>query len=80
MATNEHIFNCSFIDGSAVYGSDVARAAALRTFVKGELKTSQKRLNLPYNFDGLANAGGDQNTSFVAGKRLVNFTSSNATM
>ncbi len=38
----------SFIDGSAVYGSDSTRAAWLRTFVGGKLKTSSGNL-LPYN-------------------------------
>ena len=46
----------SFIDGSQVYGSDEVRAAALRTFVGGLLKTSDGNL-LPYNTVGLHNAG-----------------------
>lgn len=45
----------SFIDGSNVYGSDAARAAALRTFVGGLLKTSDGGL-LPYNTSGQPNA------------------------
>jgi hypothetical protein len=45
----------SYIDGSMVYGSDAARAAALRTFIGGHLKTSAGDL-LPFNTDGLANA------------------------
>ncbi len=45
----------SFIDGSNVYGSDAARAAALRTFVGGLLKTSANGL-LPYNTSGQPNA------------------------
>lgn len=38
----------SFIDGSAVYGSDEERANWLRTFVDGKLKTSAGNM-LPYN-------------------------------
>ena len=38
----------SFIDASAVYGSDLERAAWLRTFADGKLKTSAGNL-LPYN-------------------------------
>jgi peroxidase len=38
----------AFIDGSAVYGSDEARANWLRTFENGKLKTSAGNL-LPYN-------------------------------
>ena len=45
----------SFIDGSQVYGSDPVRAAALRTFSGGLLKTSAGDL-LPFNTAGLANA------------------------
>jgi len=45
----------SFIDGSQVYGSDAARAAALRELTGGRLRTSAGNL-LPYNTAGLANA------------------------
>jgi hypothetical protein len=45
----------SFLDGSMVYGSDSVRAAALRTFVGGLLKTSAGNL-LPFNTAGLNNA------------------------
>ena len=45
----------SFLDGSMVYGSDPVRAAALRTFVGGLLKTSSGNL-LPFNTAGLNNA------------------------
>lgn len=45
----------AFIDGSQVYGSDASRAAALREFSGGRLKTSAGNL-LPFNTTGLANA------------------------
>ncbi len=45
----------AFIDGSQVYGSDATRAAALREFAGGRLKTSAGNL-LPQNTAGLANA------------------------
>jgi hypothetical protein len=45
----------AWIDGSMIYGSDTARAAALRTFNCGQLKTSDDNL-LPFNTDLLANA------------------------
>ncbi|HEY2762039.1 MAG TPA: peroxidase family protein, partial [Pirellulales bacterium] len=45
----------SFLDGSQVYGSDATRAAALRTFIGGQLKTSALNL-LPFNTSGLPNA------------------------
>jgi hypothetical protein len=45
----------SYLDGSNVYGSDAVRAAALRTFVGGKLKTSDGNL-LPYNTSGQPNA------------------------
>lgn len=38
----------SFIDGSAVYGSDLVRASWLRTFTDGKLKVSEGNL-LPWN-------------------------------
>ena len=45
----------AFIDGSQVYGSDAARAAALREFSGGRLRTSAGNL-LPFNTAGLGNA------------------------
>lgn len=46
----------SFLDASNVYGSSEFRAAALRTFSRGRLKTSRHNL-LPFNVDGLPNLG-----------------------
>ncbi len=45
----------AFIDGSQIYGVDADRAAALREFSGGRLKTSQGNL-LPFNTAGFANA------------------------
>ena len=46
----------SYIDASMVYGSDAERAAALRTFQGGKLKTSANGQLLPLNTAGLDNA------------------------
>lgn len=46
----------SYIDGSNVYGSDVERAAWLRTFEGGKLKMSEGEL-LPYSDGTVVNAG-----------------------
>jgi peroxidase len=61
----------AYIDGSVVYGSDTQRAAALRTFSGGLLKTSEGEL-LPFNVDGLDNAGGPSSTLFLAGDVRAN--------
>lgn len=46
----------SYIDASLVYGSDPVRAAALRTFEGGKLKTSANGLLPPLNAASLPNA------------------------
>ena len=62
----------SWIDGSNVYGSDLERAHALRTNDgTGQLKTSQGNL-LPFNEEGLANAGGSSGELFLAGDVRAN--------
>jgi peroxidase len=64
----------SFIDASNVYGSDVVRATALRTMDgTGKLKTTSGGQFLPFNTDGLPNAGGDDNKKlFLAGDIRAN--------
>ena len=61
----------AFLDGSVVYGSDEIRAAELRTFSGGLLKTSEGDL-LPFNEAGLSNAGGTGDTLFLAGDVRAN--------
>ena len=61
----------AFLDGSVIYGSDEIRAAELRTFSGGLLKVSEGDL-LPFNEAGLANAGGDSDTLFLAGDVRAN--------
>ncbi|MEM9171119.1 MAG: peroxidase family protein [Pseudomonadota bacterium] len=61
-----------WIDASNVYGSDLTRARALRTLDgSGQLKTSAGNF-LPYNVDGLANAGGSGAELFLAGDPRAN--------
>ncbi|MEM8981401.1 MAG: peroxidase family protein [Pseudomonadota bacterium] len=61
-----------WIDASHVYGSDIDRALALRTLDgTGQLKVSAGNL-LPFNEDGLANAGGASTELFLAGDVRVN--------
>ena len=62
----------AWIDASNVYGSDDIRATALRSLDgTGRLKTSAGNL-LPFNTDGLANAGGDSPELFIAGDPRAN--------
>lgn len=61
-----------WIDASNVYGSDDARAAALRTNDgTGRLKMSPGRL-LPFNNENLPNAGGNSDSLFIAGDVRAN--------
>ena len=62
----------AWIDASSVYGSDDRRAQALRTNDgSGRLKTGANDL-LPFNVDGLPNAGGDSPALFLAGDVRAN--------
>lgn len=62
----------TWIDGSQVYGSDPVRAAALRRHDgSGTLKTSGGD-RLPFNVDGLPNAGGPGADLYLAGDVRVN--------
>jgi hypothetical protein len=65
----------AFIDGSQIYGSDAARATALRELAGGRLRTSVGGL-LPFNTKGLANANDARRVSdaqlFLAGDVRAN--------
>ena len=62
----------SWIDASNVYGSDAERTLQLRTNDgTGRLKTSAGNL-LPFNTNGLPNAGGSGDTLFLAGDVRAN--------
>lgn len=65
----------AFIDGSQVYGSDATRAAALREFTGGRLRTSEGGL-LPFNTAGLPNANDAHRVAdsglFLAGDARAN--------
>ncbi len=60
-----------WIDGSMVYGSDAARASALRSGTGGRLATSAGNM-LPFNTVGLPNGGGTGSNLFLAGDIRVN--------
>ena len=64
----------SFIDASNVYGSDAVRENVLRTNDgTGRLKTTSGDQFLPFNKEGLPNAGGDNNKKlFLAGDIRAN--------
>lgn len=68
----------SFLDGSVVYGIDPTRSAAIRTFVAGELKTSDGNL-LPLNTFGLPNRVPGPNF-FLAGDERANTTTALAAL
>ena len=62
----------AWIDASHVYGSDAGRAAALRkNDGSGQLETSDGNL-LPFNTEGLPNAGGPSPWLFLAGDVRAN--------
>ncbi len=62
----------AWIDASNVYGSEDDRAESLRLHDgSGQLKTSEGDL-LPFNEDGLSNAGGDGADLFLGGDVRVN--------
>ena len=61
----------AFIDGSNIYGSTVERMNALREFDGGRLLVSDGNL-LPFNVNGLENAGGSSDALFLAGDVRAN--------
>jgi hypothetical protein len=62
----------AFIDASNVYGSDSMRADFLRTFEGGKLKTTRGERYLPFNTEGLPNAGGPDPKFYLAGDVRAN--------
>jgi hypothetical protein len=61
-----------WIDGSQIYGSDDERATALRTNDgTGQLRMGNGQL-LPFNIEGLPNAGGTSASLFLAGDVRAN--------
>ena len=63
----------AFIDASNVYGSDPIRADALRTMDgMGKLRTTVGGKYLPYNTEGLPNAGGSDPSLYLAGDVRAN--------
>ncbi len=64
----------SFIDASNVYGSDISRASALRTFIGGKLVTTAGGLLPGYNTDGFENDDplGGGSSLFLAGDVRAN--------
>jgi hypothetical protein len=61
----------AFIDASNVYGSDSIRADFLRT-EGGKLKTTSGEQYLPFNTEGLPNAGGPDPKYYLAGDVRAN--------
>lgn len=62
----------AFIDASNVYGSDSIRTDFLRTLEGGKLKTTKGGQYLPFNTEGLPNAGGPDPTLSLAGDVRAN--------
>lgn len=64
----------SWIDGSMVYGSDLERAAWLRTYEDGRLKVETNLLGdlMPFNDGTLTNVGGMGTNLFAAGGPRAN--------
>ncbi|MGJ8656264.1 MAG: peroxidase family protein [Akkermansiaceae bacterium] len=66
----------AYIDASNVYGSDIERAHALRTLDgTGRLKVTITETHgdlLPFNTEGIDNAGGTSDTLFIAGDIRAN--------